>query len=188
MRTTAMMAARHWKFVLFFSALVACSSSLSACGFHLRGEVALPAALQRVQVTGTDRHGPLAEEIAAVLASGGGEVTGGDADSVLRILGDGFERRLLTVGADGRPREYEVVYALHFELLAPLPIDAAPKTQPAVLVPAQTITLTRSYAFDAGSVLSMDDEEALLQRELRRRAVGQMMVRLRSVLSGKAAP
>jgi LPS-assembly lipoprotein len=157
--------------------------SLVSCGFHLRGAVVLPPQMERTQLVGVDPRGPLAQEIAAALEDAGARVVAGDATAQLVVSGEREARRLLSVGSTGRASEYEITYQFSFELRAPA-ADAKEGVAAAavVLVPQQTVSLNRDYAFDPNSVLAKGDEEALLVREMRTFAVRQMLVRLQAAL------
>ncbi len=154
---------------------------LSACGFHLRGAVTLPPQMERTQLVGIEPRGALAEEITAALENAGARVVAGDAAAQLHISGEREARRLLSVGSTGRASEYELTYQFSFELRIP-EVDETGKAVTTVLVPQQTVSLNRDYAFDPNSVLGMGEEEALLVREMRAFAVRQMLVRLRAGL------
>ena len=153
--------------------LAACVTTLSACGFHLRGQAPLPEAMQRTHLTGTGLYGPLRDEVMQALAGAGGRLVDDPrtAGSVLRIEGERFHRRVLSVAADRRVNEYSLTYDLAFSLYAP---DGS------VLVPSQQVSVTREYAFDRDRVLGTGQEEAVLRREMRDQAVRQMLRRLRA--------
>lgn len=180
--------ARRLRWVLIISSLVSCISLLSACGFHLRGAVQLPAAMARTRITGTAPRSALADDIAAALETAGVQVVGGDAGAVLQIIRERNARRLLSVDNLGRASEYELSYQLSFELRAPTPIDAAanPKlAKPKIWVPEQTVTVLRDFTFDPNNVLGSGNEESLIRDEMRRSAVNRMLVRLQAQLRGK---
>lgn len=160
---------------------------LSACGFHLRGAVTLPLQMERTQLLGVDARSALAEEIAAALEDAGARVVASDATAQLIISGEREARRLLSVGSTGRASEYELSYQFSFELRAP-PTDDAGKVSHVVLLPQQTVSLNRDYAFDPANVLGKGEEEALLLREMRTFAVRQMLLRLRAGLQGAGQP
>ncbi len=173
----------------FFLSLVTCYLSLVSCGFHLRGAVTLPPQMERTQLLGVEARGPLAAEITAALEDAGARVVAGDATAQLVISGERQARRLLSVGSTGRASEYEITYRFSFELRAPAEAaEAGAKPAVVVLVPQQTVSLNRDYAFDPNSVLGKGDEESLLVREMRTFAVRQMLVRLHAALRERSRP
>ncbi len=145
---------------------------LAACGFHLRGEVALPEWLESAYVQGEARHGEVADELRRALRRAGAEVTArpDQARAVIRIEGEQSRRRILSVGSDGRPREYELSYSLSYSLHEPAG---------GALARTRTVTESRSYTFDEVDVLGKSTERDQLWRELRRRAVAALLTRLR---------
>lgn len=167
--------------------LVTSALSLAACGFHLRVAITLPPQMERTQLVGIDSRGALAEEITAALENAGARVVAGDATAQLHISGEREARRLLSVGSTGRASEYELTYQFSFELRAPA-VDASGKAVTAVLLPVQTVSLNRDYAFDPDNVLGKGEEEALLLREMRAFAVRQMLLRLRAGLQSAGQP
>lgn len=148
---------------------------LSACGFHLRGAAVLPPAMSETLLEGTDRHGPLGDEIANALSVAGGQLVSGreSATAVLRILGERSDRRVLSVGADRKVDEYELHYQITYQLLSP---------KGEVLVPQQTVNAVRDYQFSSAEVLGKEREEETLRSEMRGYAVRQMLQRLRAVM------
>lgn len=170
---------------LLFLSLVTCHVLLTSCGFHLRGTVVLPSQMERTQLVGIEARGALAEEITTALENAGARVVTGDATAQLVVSGEREARRLLSVGSTGRASEYEITYQFSFELRAPAAMDetdAGADPAPVILVPQQTVSLNRDYAFDPDSVLGMGEEEALLVREMRVFAVRQMLLRLQAAL------
>ncbi|WP_172600369.1 LPS assembly lipoprotein LptE [Sulfurivermis fontis] len=161
---------------------------LTSCGFHLRGAVELPPQLARTQLVGVDARSELADEITAALEGAGAQVVTADATAQLHVSGERENRRLLSVGRTGRASEYEVTYQFSFELRAPVVSqdrDGQAKVHYRVLVPRQSVSLSRDYSFDRNNVLGKGEEEDLLIREMRAFAVRQMLLRLRAGLQMK---
>lgn len=154
---------------------------LGGCGFRLRGAAVIPPEMAVTRIEGTAPRGPLGEALAASIRGAGGTVVdqSGEAESVLRITVERFDRRVLSVGGDRKVSEYELNYTVGFMLL-----DAGGE----VVVPEQDVSVTRDYTFDAASVLGKADEEELLRAEMLRFAVQQILRRLHAqALSAKAA-
>lgn len=167
----------------FILSLVACYLLLTSCGFRLRGAVTLPPQLERTELAGIDPRSALGDEIRAVLEGAGARIVMGDATALLHVGDEGEARRVLTVGGStGQASEYEIIYQFSFELRAPLALDAAEDAEPAILVPRQTVSVSRDYAFDPTNVVAKAEEEAMLVREMRTFAVRQMVLRLRAGL------
>ncbi len=145
---------------------------VAACGFHLRGETPLPAWLESAWVESDVRYSEVADELRRALRVAGVSVPEQpeQANAVIRIEGEQSKRRILSVGSDGRPREYELNYQLSYGVY-----DPAGK----VLLPPQTVTETKAYTFNEVDVLGKSTERDELWRELRRGAVAAVMNRLR---------
>ncbi len=147
-------------------------SLCAACGFHLRGDVALPDWLERVQVESEARYGEVAEELRRALRAAGAAVVerSEGAQAVIRIEGEQSRRRILSVGSDGRPSEYELIYSLSYSVQDPA---GGPRGRP------RSVTERRAYTFDEAEVLGKSTERDQLWRELRRMAVTAVLTRLR---------
>jgi len=155
------------------------AASLGACGFHLRGAVALPAQMDLVYLQGTPPLGELGRAITRSLKSAGSSLSEqrATATAVLVIHQNEVRRRVLSVNSAGQVNEYELSYHLNFELRSP---EGQGKAK--VLVPAQTITMVRDYTFDPNSVLAKGNEEAQLRQDMIGFAVRQMLRRIDSAL------
>lgn len=171
-----------------FLSLVAGHLLLTSCGFHLRGAIELPPQLARTQLVGINERSELADEMTAALDGAGAQVVTTDATAQLHVSGERQNRRLLSVGRTGRASEYEVTYQFSFELRVPVVSkdkDGKDKVHYRVLVPRQSVSLSRDYSFDRNNVLGKGEEEDLLVREMRAFAVRQMLLRLEAaVVSG----
>lgn len=143
---------------------------MQGCGFQLRGSAADARNMPETFLQGGQPASSLRSEL---LRTDKISDTDGSGRIVLNLLNEGFERRVLTVGsADGKVREFEIVYSVNFEVK-----DTLGK----VLLTPQTITLTREYLFDQTQVLGSDTQETLLRRDMARDAAGQIVRRLQAL-------
>src|SRR3954470_13934193 len=96
--------------------LLILAALLTACGFHMRGEVTLPSGLQRVHVQIADPFSPLKRDLEAALRRGGATIEenpGTDvADVTISAVSIGPVAR--SVGANAYVNEFSMVY--HVEL------------------------------------------------------------------------
>ncbi len=152
---------------------------LSACGFRLRGAVVLPEAMQVTTIQGGGTE--LRNEIRDVLQSAGAEVVpeATPAASRLIIMGEDSDRRVLSVGSAGKAREYELYYKLTYSLRGP---------EGAILVPEQSISMTRDYEYDPDNVLSSEQEENAIRAEMQQLAIRQMLRRVQVTVRQGAVP
>ena len=144
---------------------------LAGCGFHLRGQYVVPEAMAVTFVEG-DPRSQIVIGLKRNLRNNSAQVTEQKeaATAVLRVFDERTGRRVLSVDSGGDVTEYEVYYAVSFQLIYP---DEAPK-------PAQTLRLTRDYVFDREGVLGSGGEEETLRSEMRSSLVRLIMQRLQS--------
>ena len=90
---------------------------LSACGFHPRAQLELPAALGPVAVRTSDPYSPLGLELATALERAGvaGAVEG-QPSAALRITAERWRTAPLSVDPFARVREYVTRYQVDFQL------------------------------------------------------------------------
>ncbi len=160
------------KAVIFIAALL-----LSACGYHLRGAFELPANMKNVYVDGGS--GQLREQFSQIMRSSSGQLTDSrkGAGIVIKILGEDFNRRVLSLSTRGKSNEFELDYRLDYEL------DNAGD---AVLLPRQTVEIRREYYNDQQFMIAKDNEEALIRNEMYQQAVHTIVNRARVVLEAGA--
>lgn len=151
---------------------------LSACGFHLREGLVLPTQLGALRVVSADPYSPLAESIAQMLERGGvGVERGAGEGAVLDVIAERWGDLPISVDELGRSQEFSLRYAVVFELR-----DAAG----AVVVPRQTIELSRDYVSNPVNAIGAEGEREVLARELRREMGASILRRVDAVF--KHAP
>ena len=158
--------------------LVSALLLLSGCGFHLRGDIDLPAGLQQMYVDGAAKHSTLGLELRRSLKTSGVNVVNdaSAAQVILKVSPPAFERRLLSVsGASGKTAEYELIYTLNVSLQ-----DRKGKV---VLAP-QKLRQLRDYTYDQNNVLGKGDEQSRLQVDMQRDLVRQILNRLQAYNRG----
>lgn len=165
----------HWVY-MFGSArslfmMLTAALLLSACGFHLRGQAALPFNTLYVQAEPTSVFALQLKR--AVRAGSATRVTTrpGEAEAVLQILNELQEKVILSLGAGGRVREFQLRYRVQYRLT-----DEKNREH----IPASEISLKRDYSFNDEQALSKEAEEALLYRDMRNDAVQQLVRRLQA--------
>jgi LPS-assembly lipoprotein len=153
--------------------LLALTLLLSGCGFHLRGQDALPDDIRQVYVRAP---GALADQIEVHLSSNavGRARVRSDADVVLTVHSERFDRRVLSVDPDtGKEQESELLYVTVF---------SATRDDGTVLLERGRLSLLRDYVLDPNAVIGKSHEEGVLRDELRRDAARQILRRLGSAL------
>ena len=141
--------------------LLVLAASLTACGFHMRGEVILPSGLQRVHVQIADPFSPLKRDLEAALRRGGAKVeeNAGDgiADVVISAVSLGPIAR--SVGANAYVNEFSMVYHVEVQIT-----DAADK----VVIPKQVIEHSREFTFDQTQAIGTSAEQDEIKKEMER--------------------
>lgn len=141
--------------------LLLLAASLTACGFHMRGEVTLPSGLQRVHVQIADPFSPLKRDLEAALRRGGANVeeNAGDgiADVVISAVSLGPIAR--SVGANAYVNEFSMVYHVEVQIT-----DAANK----VVIPKQVIEHSREFTFDQTQAIGTTAEQDEIKKEMER--------------------
>ena len=152
--------------------------SVTACGFHLRGQLELPAAMAATYIETNGVNADLVKRLRNSLKSNGAVVTANrtEATAVLRLLNDSYDRRVLSVGGGRKIREIELHYAIRFEL-AEVGGDR--------LVAPQTVELFRDYTYDEDDVLGKQGEEANIREDMIREAGDRVLRIIQATLANQ---
>lgn len=148
--------------------------ALSACGFQLRNALTLPPDLGPVRVVSVDRASSLAESLARSLDLAGATAAPTDTTdaAVLDLIAERWGDTPISVDAFGRTQEFSLRYAVIFELR---------KADGSVLVPRQTIELSRDFVSNPVNAIGTEGEREILQRELRREMASAVLRRIDAV-------
>ncbi|WDS38085.1 LPS assembly lipoprotein LptE [Pseudoxanthomonas sp.] len=156
--------------------------SLSACGFHLRSKIALPADLGPVRVVSKTRYSPLAEDLAVGLKAAGATPAAEDATTDVATLDIKSERwgdRAIALDQNGRALEYSLRYATVFEFR---------RADGSELVPQQVVELSRDYVSQSTNLTGTTSEREILADELRREMAASILRRIDGVVRGVGRP
>lgn len=154
-------------FVVLLSLLL-----ISACGWRLRGSMALPPGIDVIYVQGDSEL--IIEPMKELLRANRVRVADGlsGAQLLIDIQRYDEQRRVVSVGANTRVSEYELIADAVFTVS-----DA----QGGELLPASEATLIRAYQYDQDNILAMEAEERLIREEMRRELARQIIGRLRFI-------
>jgi LPS-assembly lipoprotein len=142
---------------------------ISGCGFHLRGAYSLPFDSIYVNLPETsDLRATLKRSIGAGTRA---KVTdeAASAQATLQVVTDTQQKNILSIGSDGRVREFQLVRTFSFRV-----DDKVGQ----LLVPPSPIILRRDVTFSDSAVLSKEAEEGLLWRDIQDDLVQQILRRL----------
>ena len=152
----------------YFIAIIGCML-LTACGFQLRGQTALPFESMYVQTGGPSSF---ASQLArAVRAGSKTRIVDNpkDAQVTLQVIAEARERAILSLSASGRVREITLRYRVSYRLY-----DQKNKEH---IAPSE-ILLRRDLSYTDTDVIAKEQEEALLYRDMQSDAVQQLVRRL----------
>lgn len=149
--------------------LVMLALLLCACSFHLRGKNTLP--VEKFYVRTTNEFSPFIVELKHALEVNGAQIVDSpeEAQLTLHIVSETLDKQILSLSGGGRVREYRLVYRVSLRAYDP--------NQQEWLVPSEII-LRRDFSYDDSQILSKEQEENLLQKNLRIDAVDQVVRRL----------
>ncbi|HTQ77107.1 MAG TPA: LPS assembly lipoprotein LptE [Burkholderiales bacterium] len=151
-------------------ALLALSAALLAgCGFHLRGTAVLP--FDTIYLPATTAPGIVLDLRRNILAGTKTRVVDDPkkAEAVMEFTQEARDKVILSLGADGRVREYELRYRVGFRVRDP---------KGGEFVPTSTVQLQRDVTFNDSAVLSKEIEDQQLYRDMQSDMVRQIMARL----------
>lgn len=147
---------------------------LSACGFELRRDAALP--FERIALVGFAPRSPMAEELRTVLARSVTVVATPDkAQVVLQAITEARSRKVVAYTASGQVRD--TTLRLQFVYRAHTPSDRE-------LIAHAEINLYRDMTFVEVLAQGKAQEERALYREMQSDVVQQVLLRLSAIHLG----
>ncbi len=155
---------------VFTLVVCAVSITLSGCGFQLRGSAQLPFSSLYVQVADSSALG---HELKRALRVSNTKIadSAAAAQTTLVIMSEIREKQILSLGGQGRVREYQLRYRIGYQVT-----DAK-----AVIITRPTeIMIKRDISFNDNEALAKEAEEALLYRDMQTDAVQQLLRQLQT--------
>ena len=162
--------------LLFISAL-----ALAACGFHPRGSVALPPAMQKIHLT-VAGGGEFPRMLSRALEVSGATVedNSGPGIAELRVPVAAFGTDSLTNAGYVRITEYSVHYQVKFDVAA---------ADGQVLIPEATINKSLEFSYDATDTVGNAAQIQQIQHSLNDSMVQAILLRLQAAAKhGLAVP
>ena len=154
---------------LALGAAVLTLAGMSGCGFQLRGSAALPF---RNLYTTFSRTSPVGAEFRRLVRIAQDTRLVDDpakADGRLEVLVEQREREVVAFSSTGRPREYQLRLRFAFRVT---------DNRSRELLPATEIVLSRDVTATDIEIVSKQQEEELLYREMQSDLVQQLLRRL----------
>lgn len=150
-------------------AILLVAMTLSACGFQLRGQAAIPYKTLFIETSG---YSLFAIDLERAIRSGSKTRIVDSRDesvAVLKIVGEVQEKQILALSSAGKVLEFELRYRVAFRLTDRAGTD---------LTAPGEIYLRRYMTYEDTEVLAKESEELLLYRDMKADAVQQMLRRL----------
>lgn len=154
---------------------------VAGCGWHLRGTGMIPGGLESVSVVSRDPKGSLVWEIRKALDSAGIKTPSNqaDADLTLIIIREQSLIRVATINQQARVAEQELTELADFTV-----VDKNGDT----VLPQSRVSVERIFEYNEENVLATQDERQLIQSEMRRDLINQILGRLRRIKLSTDAP
>jgi len=155
---------------------------LAGCGFHLAGSRPLPEPLKTtyIDVIAPYRvsEPPLEVSLRTLIQRRGGLVKSSTegARSIIKLSNLKESRLVLSIGVDGKVLEFQLVTSVTYQ------VNVGDK----VVMPPDTLSLSRSYSFNAQQVLAKDAEEARLRQYIQSELAELLLLRMEAVLGRSA--
>lgn len=150
---------------------------LTGCGYHLRGDVALPEGLRHAYLEGASIA--LRERIGNLLRRDAGQLVDSpeQAGVVIKVYGEQSSRRVLSLSARGRSNELELYYRFEYALYR------ADHTE---LLARQALEIKREYFNNQEQIIAKANEETVIRGEMLQQAAQAIVDRARVVLTAHA--
>jgi LPS-assembly lipoprotein len=146
---------------------------MTACNYHLQGEMQLAAPLHRLYLQAADPYGYLVRNLAQYLKMSNVQLVSSpdQANLILAILQDSNSQVLLSVSGTQQTRQYNLITTVQFEV-----IDRAGQ----VIVSPQTLSESRPITTQSNQILGSSNEATLFYQQMRRSLAYAIMNRLAS--------
>jgi len=147
-------------------------SLLTACGFHLRGQVEIPEQLSPLYLESEDNNSDLFRELDNIFRANNisPAESRSTASAFLKITQTTKNRRVLSVDDRGRAREYQLSLRIQYSLKGK---NISKLTK--------TVYMKRALIFDPDSVLAISHEQEILFQDMNRDAARLILQQLQAV-------
>lgn len=164
----------HSRYVFTFTV---CLLLLQACGFHLRGMVALPDQYKSlyIQTSGVTQNTLAALQQSLIANNVTLHSSAELAKVVLKLTDEKNDRRISSTNSNGDINEYLLIQYVTFELT---------NQKGDVLIEQTTIETRRNYEYDVNNVNSQSELERTYVSEMRRDLVQRILLRFQTASVG----
>ncbi len=146
--------------------------SVSACGFHLRGNIPLSDSIKNMYLSAPD--GTFKDLLEDRLTSLGAQLaaTPEAADIIVNVTSAQSSRTVGTLDEFGKVNSYNIRFRVKYEVL---------DLQGKAIRPAASLNESRRYDFDPVNVIESESEEADLLEDMEQEAVIKMIRKLAAI-------
>lgn len=144
---------------------------LTACGWHLRGQVDLPASLRILDVNLSAVDYTSQNAIKQSLLSNGVTINK-DANYQLKVLKETQSKRTLAVTSNAKASEYELIQTLEFQLF---------NQQQQAVTEILVVTTFKTLLYDANAEIGKAQEEHNLRLEMKQANAYKILLRLKNI-------
>jgi LPS-assembly lipoprotein len=149
---------------------------LSACGYHLRGDIDLPQGMENIYVEAASSN--LEKEMKKSLKLSQGKLVSSapEAGIIIKFAQEEMNSRITSISAAGRANEFQLSYNVMFSIYEP---------SGKLLLGDQKINIKREYFNDQTDILGKSNEESVIRTEMYQQAVSSIMSRLNLAMQNK---
>lgn len=144
---------------------------LSACGWHLRGQVNLPVSLRILDVNVSAVDFVSQNAIKQSLLSNSVTISK-DAQYQLKVIREIADKRTLAVTSNAKASEYELIQTLEFQVL---------DSNKDIISETLSVTTYQTLLYDADAEIGKAQEEQNLRLEMKQANAYKMLLRLKSL-------
>ena len=147
---------------------------LTACGFHLRGMLDMPQWLNNVSIVIQNAHRDMEQRLSEQLTAYHIAVCPdpAQADYWLIVEQDSFQQQISSISSSTTPRQYQLIYTVHFKLQ---------RAKGKEIMPLSQVVVTRQITLNNDRILGSTNEEEQSKSDMRRDAAIQIIDRLSRV-------
>ncbi len=149
---------------------------VAACGFHLRGSVAIPFATMTLR----GQSGPMLADLRNAIEGVGGTRLTSDprsAEAIFTLLQESTSQVPMSYNADGTVALYQLVETVRYQLT---------DQRGALLIAPTTISQASNLSYSTGAALAKANEADLLYRGMRADLIQRIMFQLAALHPARA--
>lgn len=149
---------------------------LTACGYHLRGDIELPQGLESIYLESAS--GMLQQEMKNAFKSSTVKVTDSAANAgvIIKVAGENMATQVMSLNTAGRANQFQLIYQLTFSIYEP---------SGKLLLADQKVNVKRQYFNDQTAVLGKSNEENMIRTEMYQQAVNSIISRVSLAMASK---